>query len=313
MRNKLSRALIALVALFSLWAAIGSADPNSTAAPADTADNSSEADAFAEDADADAEQESAPVEESVPEQEQFGLDFDEASTNAEEMTDLQFDTWAADFVGTEIGWHGQVERVDQDLFDDTIFRVIVDPRGGESLERANLLVSRELALAIPQDQEVFFTGSIQEMTNVIGLAVDVTDVEIQDRAGNVFEAVATDAPADTAAAGDPSSFDTFSAQADQLTDAQFDAWVQPLIGTEFSWTGQVESVDENLFEPGTFEIVVDVEGGESFGERARLQVTEAEALTVNQDATIAFTGTLSEADTTIVLQLEFTNVSFTTS
>ena len=326
MANNFKRGLIGVVSIVSLWAAIGSADPESAAAP-DTSASAQES-AVAESPsisdDAGNDPDGAPeslalsdeAEEEAPafqEQEQFGLDFELASTNGDEMTELQFDTWAADFVGTEIGWHGQVERVDEALFGENEFRVVIDPRGGDTLERANLFVSRELALAIPQDAEVFFTGSIQEMRNSIGLTVEVIDVEIQDREGNVFDAVSAETSADPAAAGDPSIYDTFSTNADEMTEAQFDAWVSPIIGTEISWTGQVESVDESLFEPGVFEIVVDVDGGSGFGERARLQVTEAEALSVNQDASISFTGTLSEADSSIVLSLRFTDVTFTTS
>lgn len=131
----------------------------------------------------------------VAEQEQFGLSFDEASANADAMTDLQFDTWAADFIGTEVGWHGQVEDADTATFDENEFRVVVDPRGGGSLERANLIVSRELALAIPRDQQVFFTGTISEIRNSFGLTIEVADVEIQDPASNTFQPIATEPPA----------------------------------------------------------------------------------------------------------------------
>ena len=97
-----------------------------------------------------------------------------------------------------------------------------------------------------------------------------------------------------------------------MTDLQFDEWVTPHIGTEFTFTGQVEGVEESLFGEG-FEIVVDIEGGTGIGERARLTVTRAEALTVNNNAQITFTGTLGEADNLFGLSMSFRNVAFTTS
>jgi len=310
--NKLIRVVAGFIVLISLWASIGSADPESVAdtAPAESSDESSEESGDSESNDDSDDAEVVEVEE----QEQFGLDFALASTNAEEMTELQFETWAADFAGTSIGWHATVERVEETLFDEIEFQVVVDPRDGAVLERAHLLVDRELALAIPQDEEIFFTGTIREMSNVIALTVDVVDVEIQDRSGNVFEPVSADESAtNSEAQGDSSDYETWSTNSKEMTEAQFDAWVAPFIGTEFSWNGKVDRVEENLFEEGVFQVVVDIEGGSGIGERAYLLMSQEEALTANQNADISFTGTLQEADNLIALRLEFTDVTFTTS
>ena len=307
-------ASVIVVVLLSLWVSIGSADPDSAAEPSS---GEPEALALAEDSgdDSNSENESSDAEEvetAAVEREEFGVDFDLISENATELTELQFEAWAEDLNGTEIGWHGTVERVEETLFDDIDFQVVVDPEGGSFGERANLLVAdRDLALAIPADIDVFFTGTISSVSNFIGVTVDVTDVQIEDAQGNVFEAVASgETTEDDAASGDPASFDTWSTNAAELTDIQFSDWAEQFIGTEFSWTGQVETVDEALFDDG-FEIVLDIDGGEGIGERARLRVTRDEALTVPADANVSFTGTLTEADNLITLQLTFENVSFT--
>ena len=312
--------IIILLVLVSLWVSIGSADPESATAPADAEPDSL---ALSEESDDDSQggedaeesQAQEPAEEAAPapvERESFGTEFDLISTNAVDMTELQFDEWAAGLVGSEIGWHGSVDRVEETLFDEDDFQVVVDVEGGSFGERANLLLDdKDLALTIPADIDVFFTGTISAVTNVIGVTVDVTNVQIEDSEGNVFQATASSSSTDEAAApGDPAVFDTWSTNAAEMTDIQFEDWASGFIGTEFSWTGQVESVDETLFGDG-FEIVLDIEGGQGIGERARLLVTREEALTVPADSDVSFTGTLTEADNLITLQLTFENVSFT--
>ena len=329
MNRKLKNPVSVLaIVLISLWVSIGSADPESATAPAEAQPDSlaltdeseessdSEIEAGTESAESETASEAAQVEEAVAatvEREAFGVEFDLISTNAVELTELQFDEWAAGIEGTEIGWRGSVTRVEETLFDEDDFQVVVDVEGGSFGERANLLLDdRDLALTIPADIDVFFTGTIDSVSNVIGVTVDVTNVQIEDSDGNVFEAAAADSTTEEVAAepGDPSDFETWSTNAEEMTDIQFDDWASQFIGTQFSWTGEVQSVDESLF-GDDFEIVLDIEGGDGLLERSRLLVTREEALTVPANSDVSFTGTLTEADNLISLSLTFDNVSFT--
>ena len=120
-------ASVIVVVLLSLWVSIGSADPDSAAEPSS---GEPEALALAEDSgdDSNSENESSDAEEvetAAVEREEFGVDFDLISENATELTELQFEAWAEDLNGTEIGWHGTVERVEETLFDDIDFQVVV--------------------------------------------------------------------------------------------------------------------------------------------------------------------------------------------
>ena len=314
------------VVILSLWASIGSADPDSAAEPAEEVSVTEEV--TVEESDAVETQGSseeagnsdeAPAEDTplaFAEREVFGLDYDLLSANSQDMTDLQFADWSAEFVGTEVGWHGQVEEAQEDLFESGNFEVVVDVRGGSGvLERARLNVPREVALSIPAEAEIFFTGTIQEIDNTFSLSIELIDVTIEGSDGSTFEAAQasgeTEAAAGTdAAVGDPTNYETWSTNAQEMTELQFDEWVAPQVGAQFTFTGQVESVDEALFDEG-FEIVVDVNGGTGVLERARLIVTRDVALTVPADSQITFTGTLSEADNLISLSMRFRDVTFT--
>ena len=308
---------VGAVVLLSLWASLGSADPESAGSTSDPDTEES-----AEDSESTEDAESTPEAEStettvaaVEEKPWVGLDYELLSDNAEAMTELQFDDFAAEFVGTEIGWHGKVVEARESLFGEG-FEVIVDVRGGDGvLERAHLQTTKELALAIPNEAQIYFTGTLVEFDNTFSLTVNVDNVMIEGSDGTQYAAGdsgSSDPVVEAAASStDPSDYDAFSTNAQNMTELQFAEWVSQFLGTQITWTGEVERVEESLFDEG-FEIVVDVEGGTGIGERATLLVTRDEALTANQGAKITFTGTLEEANNLISLGTKFKSVTFTT-
>jgi hypothetical protein len=310
MRQVAKSTAVGAVVVISLWASIGSADPNSAESSApDPAESSSETDTQSDQAESTAAPTTAAP---IVEKEWIGLDYELLSDNAEGMTELQFEEWSKEFLGTEIGWHGKVERVDESLFEEEGYQVVVDVRGGDGvLERAHLLVDKELALAIPKDAEIYFTGSVKELSTLISLTVTVDGVQIESRDGTIFEPVqATDTTVDETASSDGQlDYELLSTNSQEMTEAQFNDWSSQFVDTEITWSGQVESVDESLFDEG-FEIVVDVEGGSGILERAYLLVTKEEALAVPKDADLTFTGTVKEVNNLFALQIKFKDVTF---
>ena len=248
------------------------------------------------------------------ERETFGVDYGLLSDNFRgDLTELQFEEFASDLIGTEVGWHGEVEEVQEELFNDGNFEIVVDVRGAGSRERARLSVPRAIALGVPADAEIFFTGTIQDIDNSFGLSVDLVDVTVEGSDGTIYEVVESNGSRtepEVLATNDPNDFETWSINSAEMSEIQFEEWAAQFIGNEFTFTGQVEDVEELLFEEG-FEALIDVDGGEGFFERARLRMTREQALTVPADSQITFTGTLSEVDNVFSLSMIFTDVTFT--
>jgi len=161
---KLKNILIAVICLFSLWAAVASAD--------EASDTSSENN-ISEDGGEDGSEDGVTVSADTT----AGVSFDLLSQEAATKTDIQFKEAVAEYIGTEVTWNGEVESADESLFDQGSYEIRVDVDGGDFLETAVLVVSKEQALEVPKDARISFTGTISEIDNTIALTVKITPKE----------------------------------------------------------------------------------------------------------------------------------------
>ena len=101
-------------------------------------------------------------------------DYETWSTNAEKMSKIQFEDWAAQFIDAEFTFTGLVERVDELVFEEG-FEAIVDFSGGW-FDRARLLMNRDQALTVPANSQITFTGTLIEVDTVLGFRLTFINV-----------------------------------------------------------------------------------------------------------------------------------------
>lgn len=252
-------------------------------------------------------------------QESIGVDYTLVSTNAREFSAEEFAVWAANLVGSEIGWHGQVEQVRETASDVGLFELVVNVRGVENaLERAHVQVPRDLALGVPAGAEIFFTGTIAVIDNTFPLTIDINNATIQEPDGAPFSprAVPTEgllSATEAEAANDVGvDYALLAANARELTDAQFEELAATVLGAEIRWPGLAEQVRPNPDDEALADVTVEVSGAVDLLERTVVTVPRAEALAIGSGTEVLVRGSIERIDNTLSLRVSVGDATVST-
>ena len=248
-----------------------------------------------------------------------GVDYSLISENARRFSDTEFATWTDGLIGSEVGWHGEVEQARESSSDAGEFELVVNVRdAGEVLDRAHVQVPESLALAIPTGSDIFFTGAITDIDNAFTLIVDVDNATIEEPDGAPFvpRAGTTTALAraleSEAADTTGISYEILAANARSLNEAGLEDWAAMVLGAEVRWQGVAEQVRQNPDDESSADVVVEVLGATDVLERTVVTVPRAEAIEITKGAEVIATGSIAVLDNTLALRVALVDGTITT-